>query len=517
MVLAQGGRREGPAQVLPGQHRLRGPHPVHQIAPGGRRRQPVAGLGFTVGALPAAEAARGAAHGGDHRRQAAVAAGEQGLDHAPAVAFRPQLDALGFQVLGEPLQTLLRFGAHRLPLEGRVGLGHEGADAQGEPQAGHRLAQLQQQGGGGVDVVVGFRRQAHHAVELEAAEAALAGVHGGGGDLLLAELLVHQLAHALAAAFDRDRERTAAALRQQSRQLGRHGGGPHGADAEAHVVEAILRQPAQQLAELRMLADGGAQQAEPPRGAQAGLHRGDQAVIEGGGAEGQGEVAGQTEAAQLGAAAHHFHHVDRGPGGLGADHGGVAEGVAAPGLFGHFGRDARFDRLHRQQGAVRAVAGRVKRRHVDPFHLRQGPQPLGPGQTAAGEHGVHERGQQQLAIAEQHRIEEGGQRLGVGREHGSSTEHDRVVVAPIGGPHGDALRFEQVEQHRPIELPAERQPEQLQPAAPPAPAAMGRVAGIGEQPPHVDVVAPRQGGPHHLEPQARDAHRVGARERQHGA
>jgi outer membrane receptor for ferrienterochelin and colicins len=32
--------------------------------------------------------------------------------------------------------------------------------------------------------------------------------------------------------------------------------------------------------------------------------------------------------------------VDGGPGGLGRDHGGVAEGVASPGLFGHGGRDA---------------------------------------------------------------------------------------------------------------------------------------------------------------------------------
>ncbi len=65
--------------------------------------------------------------------------------------------------------------------------------------------------------------------------------------------------------------------------------------------------------------------------------------------------------------------------------------------------------------------------------------------------------------------------------------------------------------------PAEREAEQLQPRPPPARAPVGRIAGVGEQAPHVHVVAPRQGGPHHLVPKAGDCCGVGAGEGQHGA
>ena len=146
-----------------------------------------------------------AAHGGDHRGQAPVAAGEQRLDHAPAVALRAQVDALGLEPLRQELEPFLGFRADALPLEGGVGLGHKGADPEGQPQAWGGFFELEQEVGGGLDVVFVFRGQASHAVELQAAEATLFGVAGGGIDLVCGQLLVDHLAHALAAAFDGDR------------------------------------------------------------------------------------------------------------------------------------------------------------------------------------------------------------------------------------------------------------------------------------------------------------------------
>jgi hypothetical protein len=193
----------------------------------------------------------------------------------------------------------------------------------------------------------------------------------------------------------------------------------------------------------------------------------------------------------------------------------VAQGGAAPGLLAHRGRHAGLDRLDCQQLPFGAVAGGIEGGHVDPLHLGQPPQPLGPRGVAAGLQGVEEGGQQQLAIAEQHGVEEGGERLGVGGEHRSAAEHDRIVVAPLGRPEGDALPLQQIEQYGSIELPAEGEPEQIEARSPAAAAAMGRVSAIGEQPPHGQIGAPGQGGPDHLKAQAGDAHRVGAGEGQY--
>ena len=109
---------------------------MDHLLPGGRHGQGAdagrgaAGVPFDnspVGLFPTAQARMVAAGGGDHRGQAPVAAREQGLDHAPAVALRPQLDALGLEPFGEQLQPFFSLGAHPLPLEGGVGLGHKGA------------------------------------------------------------------------------------------------------------------------------------------------------------------------------------------------------------------------------------------------------------------------------------------------------------------------------------------------------------------------------------------------------
>jgi len=186
-----------------------------------------------------------AAGRGDHQGQAPIAAGEQRLDHTPAVAFGPQLNALGFEPFAEQLQPLLRFWPHPLPLERGVGLGHEGAHPKRQPQPWSGLLQGEQQLGGGLHIGLFLTRQPHHPVELQPGEAAFFGVAGGCIDLLGGELLVHHLAHPFTAAFDGDGERFAAALGQDPAQLWRHRGGSHRAHAHPCALEAVLIEPVQ--------------------------------------------------------------------------------------------------------------------------------------------------------------------------------------------------------------------------------------------------------------------------------
>ncbi len=62
-----------------------------------------------------------------------------------------------------------------------------------------------------------------------------------------------------------------------------------------------------------------------------------------------------------------------------------------------------------------------------------------------GLNGVDEGRQQQLAIAQQHRIEKRSQGLRVGGEHRPAPKHDRIAVAPFAGPQRDPLLLEQIQ------------------------------------------------------------------------
>ncbi len=105
----------------------------------------------------------------------------------------------------------------------------------------------------------------------------------------------------------------------------------------------------------------------------------------------------------------------------------------------------------------------------------------------------------QALVAEQHPIEEGGQWFGIGGEHRSTTEDDRIAIAARVAPQGDGLAFEQIQQHRAIQLPAEGEAEQL--GIP-----VRRVALVGEQAAHIHIRPLGQRGPHHLIAQAGDAY-----------
>ena len=61
------------------------------------------------------------------------------------------------------------------------------------------------------------------------------------------EFFVDDLSHAFATTFDRNRERAAAAFRQDSCEFGGHGGGPYGAHTDAGSIKAILIQPLQKV------------------------------------------------------------------------------------------------------------------------------------------------------------------------------------------------------------------------------------------------------------------------------
>jgi hypothetical protein len=89
---------------------------MHHLGPGGWGRH-VTDLALgrgPVGALPGAQAGGLAPHGGDHRGQPPVAAGKQGLDNAPAVAFGAQVDSLGLESLCQQLEAFLGLGPHRI-------------------------------------------------------------------------------------------------------------------------------------------------------------------------------------------------------------------------------------------------------------------------------------------------------------------------------------------------------------------------------------------------------------------
>ena len=75
-------------------------------------------------------------------------------------------------------------------------------------------------------------------------------------------------------------------------------------------------------------------------------------------------------------------------------------------------------------------------------------------------------------------------------------------------PDRDALLFEQIEQHRAVQFPAQGQTEEIT-------VPVRSVALVGEQPAHIHIAAHRQGGPDDLVAEAGDAHGVGAGEGQH--
>ena len=280
-------------------------------------------------------------------------------------------------------------------------------------------------------------------------------------DRFSGEFFVHHIPHAFAAAFDCNRQRPAAPFCKDSSQFRGHGGRTHRADADTRVVKPILIQPLQQIAELGVLGHGRSQQTETSGRLHPFFNGWNQAVIKGWGAERQGEIARQAEAAQFRTAAHHLHHVDVRPGCVRRDHRRMAEGVAPPGLFLHKTGDVGIHRLHGKQCSRLVVTRNVEAGHVDPLHHGQSPEAFGSWCMAALLQGIDEGTEQQFAIAQKHSIEERGQGFRVGGENRTATEHDRIVIAAVFGPDRNVLVLQQFRKNRSIELPAQRQSEQI--------------------------------------------------------
>ena len=123
--------------------------------------------------------------------------------------------------------------------------------------------------------------------------------------------------------------------------------------------------------------------------------------------------------------------------------------------------------------------------------------------------GIDEGTEQQFTVAQQHSIKEWCQGFRVGGENRSATKHDRIVIATVFGPDRNVLVLQQLRKDRSIQLPAQRESEQIA-------ASWQRISLVGEQPAHVHIAALGQGRPHDLITQAGNANGIRAGKGQNG-
>ena len=124
--------------------------------------------------------------------------------------------------------------------------------------------------------------------------------------------------------------------------------------------------------------------------------------------------------------------------------------------------------------------------------------------------GIDEGAEQQFAIAQQHSIEERGKGFRVGGENRTASEHDRIVIATVFGPDRNVLVLQQFRKNRSIQLPAQRQSEQI--AMPGQ-----RVSLVREQTTNIHIAALGQGRPDDLVTETGNADGVGAGKGQDGS
>ena len=67
--------------------------------------------------------------------------------------------------------------------------------------------------------------------------------------------------------------------------------------------------------------------------------------------------------------------------------------------------------------------------------------------------GIDEGGQQFFSIPQEYDIKKWSERFGVGRQNGTSTEHDWILITPFMTPEGNALLFQEIQQNRSIKFP----------------------------------------------------------------
>src|SRR5215204_5942114 len=251
-----------------------------------------------------------ARHRLDDARHAAVAGGEERLLVRDARRHHTHLDVRDArEVLREPLQTALQLAllADGLPLEGRVGLGHEAVQGGDDlPRAPELLARLKHPVLDALDqfdhrfeVFVGLSGQPRHHVELDGEHAAVEDRAADVYYLVVGQVLVDDAAQAVAAGLGRDRYLLVARRDERVQKLVLDLVEPQRRDGDFIVH---LAQAAEDVADLGGVADGRRDESDLVC-ATAPLGRLPEDVARGDDARRPVVKAGPAEAAPLRAAA----------------------------------------------------------------------------------------------------------------------------------------------------------------------------------------------------------------------
>ena len=160
-------------------------------------------------------------------------------------------------LLQEPLAALkFLYGQLAKPLEGGEGLGHEAGHGNGDLHApaaldlrievNHLLGQFRNAD----DVLICFRRQAHHEVELHLLPALTEGSAAGSEEVFLRHALVDDIAHALGACLRGEGKAGLPDLLHLVGQVNGEAVYAQGGQGEAHLLlleisQQIIHQPAQ--------------------------------------------------------------------------------------------------------------------------------------------------------------------------------------------------------------------------------------------------------------------------------
>ena len=451
-LAAQKAGRHAAGKMVPGQGRVRVARakPLRRIEAGGLKdAQP---RGEVEAVHPGAKKRALAVGGFDKRRELPAGAGEYALEkaHFRLVPAQRQPLVRGKKRTQPPHP--LADGLHpdlRFPLERRVGLGHEGRDGGRDLQpfrAGRGRGQhLFRQVENAFHVLVGFRGQADHEIELHLLPAVGEQPCRVFEDVLFADALVDDVAQTLGRGF-RSHGRPGAADAGHHRKdgIGQRAGAQrrqgHGHLLPAAAVDAAGkktlqgREIARGQGKKRQLLVAGA--GKPVRD-EAFEHA--QAAF----AHGAVDHAGMAEAAAARAAPGDLHgqavvH------GLGEGHdlaGGKRRGV-------EIGQDGFLHPVVAgNQGARRAVrTGREKIRHVDALDGNQAREQVAAGNAlpARGDHGLEDGGQDLFAVADDHGVEKRGHGFGVERATAAGDDQ-RPPLAPVGGAEGNAGEVEHVQ------------------------------------------------------------------------
>ena len=440
-------------QVVPGQHlvRLAWPQVAVQVdAQVGRGLLPP----FQAVVLrPAVEAGAALPGGLEQVRKTPVPPGEHALEKGLLRIVPLELEPLGRQELLEPVDAPLRLGQAELPgpLEGGVRLGHKGGHAQvhlGRPAAALAglLAGLARQLDDRLDILVGFRGQPDHEVELDQFPTERKGVPAGGEQVRLGDALVDDLAQPVGAGLRGHGEAgfpdpldLLHDLRCQSSDA--HGGHGHAHVGIAEAVHQLDHEPVQ----AGKIAGGQGQEGQflETAGGDAGLGQ-LQDFIEGALAHRPVEHPRLAEPAPPGAAAGDLHPqpvVHR----LDHRHQRPTQVRRLSQLWKYAPpyeavvRPQRFDRLE----PIALVAGRKQGRHVHALHRGQPVEHCRPGQPfrPGAEEQVGDLEDHLLTVAEHDGVEEVGHRLGV-EGAGTAAQHERVGVVPVRGPERQSRQVE---------------------------------------------------------------------------